>query len=317
MASFLLIIWYVVFCLATGKISKISLSVLMLIILGTFASSFAPRQSLIDSFFSIDKFIAGPKLFYLWLKESYKNISLLSFLLVTNLLFPFVGNNFFKIKDLNLYKSCNFLIVVPSVGIMIATPFFFQEAGSLSYLAYPFLITILCITILYLKVYQAIASALLARLFIILTILGILYWTIFIHTVNKNQLVNNVNLKDMYICIAEAKKVLPLDDGVATYWNARPIKFLSNFQYYLAQVRPWAPKEGFFLWGNNGYDFKYKEQGQQTLRNYNYIIAPHAEVSSGLWGDILKRADKTITCSTSTLYYFDQDNILNNFLQIN
>jgi len=117
-----------------------------------------------------------------------------------------------------------------------------------------------------------------------------------------------------YKCIKKGALQYPLEDGIASYWNARPIKFYSNFEYYLAQVRPWNPSEGYFFWGNNWISFLYKDASIKQPRKYNYILATNSEVSSGIWGDIINFSKNKVSCEGNTLFYFDDSSLLWNFL---
>jgi len=115
-------------------------------------------------------------------------------------------------------------------------------------------------------------------------------------------------------CIQETSQQLALEDGIATYWSARPIFFASNFERYLAQTNPWRPRSGYFLWGNNGRDFVLRRSGQATRRNYNFIIATKEEIDNHFWSHISSRATRVIECPKNTIYYFDEPQILWNFL---
>jgi hypothetical protein len=132
-------------------------------------------------------------------------------------------------------------------------------------------------------------------------------------------------------CIAQAKERYPLADGVATYWNARPIRFASQFEFYLAQINPWRPRAGYFLWGNNGADFVYRDINQTPetdvdsasknsaslpppVRSYNFVIATQAEQQSRLWGSLPMQATHTVQCKNHAIYYFADPAILWHYL---
>ncbi len=64
--------------------------------------------------------------------------------------------------------------------------------------------------------------------------------------------------------------------GLAGYWTAKRLTYLSNTEIKLVQLTPWpTTKENLlFLWGNNANDFMYK---YAPRRNVNYVIVNDLE----------------------------------------
>jgi hypothetical protein len=115
-------------------------------------------------------------------------------------------------------------------------------------------------------------------------------------------------------CLNQAKAQFPLEDGVATYWNARPTRFASNFTQFFAQINPWRPRSGYMVWGNNAIDFVYRDTAQTIPRQYNHLLATKHELASRLWGSLPAQATGVMECPMHTIFYFDQPDILWNYV---
>lgn len=302
----------------------------LMLILGTSLSFLLPRQELVGSFFSINLFINHISYFLSWLNSSPINYIFLSFLLTSTLAWPFLLRGHWpqQITDINVLVKDHFFL--PSMAIFFATPLFYHEIGSMRYYSFPALVSILSLCLLFLRIFHWVRSRELHLQFGLAVasgfiVIGVLLLPLLkkqpsdskelLTTVDKIGLTSAVeNVPKALQCIEKASKQLPLQDGVASYWSARPIHFASHFQIYLAQINPWRPRSGYFLWGNNGLDFIYKRDGIPSLRNYNFIIATNHEIESGLWNVITTKASEKIVCEQNTLFYFANQDTLQTYL---
>lgn len=299
------------------------------ITLGTVLSFFIPRQSLLESFFSFDKFISAVLSFTEWLISSPANLIYMLVLLALICAYPFLIKGTWpkKMADgLDVLKSDIFL---PCLGVMCATPIFFQEVGSIRYLAFPGLISLISLALIYLRLARRLrAKPAYLRVLVLggiaITVIAVAGWQW-----NRGQLgpqMRDSGGKDMIglavgsrtdlalACLQQAKARLDLRDGVATYWNARPTRFASHFETYLAQINPWRPRSGYMMWGNNGIDLVYSDSAKKIPRHYNYVLATQHELSSRLWGSLPSQASQQIECPMHTIFYYESPDILWDYL---
>jgi hypothetical protein len=204
--------------------------------------------------------------------------------------------------------------VLPSLGLIAVFPMFFQDFNCLRYLIFPAIILILCVVLAYLRLIGLVKDNRIRAAILFFWFLLICFGILFVYKKTKTEPANESNAAKIYQCIKRASLVYPLQDGIASYWNARPLRFYSNFEYYLAQVSPWAPKDGYFYWGNNRDEFVYRDVSTKLYRKYNYIVASNDEIKSGLWGNVINKSKNKVICREYTLFYFDQGDILWDFL---
>lgn len=300
------------------------------VLIGTLLSTLIPRQSLADSFFSLDKFIAATHAFGLWFVSDAAHWGLIGILFSLLIAHPLLVINqsesthkrpYFAIFHL-LWRSP---VLWPSLGVMAATPLFFQEAGSIRYLAFPALIALLSLSLIYVRLWQVVGRYRWILLTIILVSLTTLAWWQWQHA-RIGPVLPKLSGKDLgglatgaqtdlaMACLAQARAERPLEDGLATYWNARPTRFASQFEYYFAQINPWRPRSGYMVWGNNAIDFVYRNFNTKTPRYYNFVLATHDELASRLWGSLPSQASFVIVCPAHRILYFEDPSILWNFL---
>ena len=320
------------------------------VLAGTLAASFIPRQSLLESFLSLDKFKIAATSFTQWLIGEPSHILYLLALIILNLLYPWVirariatkHNNFATgaptpaadpqvgNAPLTWMTYLRSSILAPSLGVICITPFFFQDVGSIRYFVFPALVSILSLALLYRHCWNAFGGVyrLRQRFFgalVLMAVLGLIgHWQWQRERIGPNA-TDTTGLDQVGLavgsdasgaanCIAKAQAQWPLHDGVATYWNARPIRFVSHFQYYVAQINPWRPRNGAFVWGNNGIDLVYADVAAKTPRQYNFIVATNHEINSRLWGSLPAQATQSINCKNYSVFYFDNDALLWNYL---
>jgi len=386
MATLLLIIWvanqslwrYVMpksFAIPAGDLvrNKVGMDLwltVLAMVLGTLLGAQLPRQSLLESFFSFDKFIGAATLFVQWAIAAPMHILFLLFMVLGSWIYPRVfeldgpsDRDTFSVKE-DANNHCNphrnrlicclrSSTLWPSLGIMVITPLFYQELGSLRYLAFPALLFWMVVAALLMRLFQAIRHARFAAQLAIaigsLSFFGaVAYWDFRLNLIGGSHV--NSGRGDIGLsvgadaisslaCIAQAAKQYPLEDGVATYWNARPTRFASHFQYYLAQINPWRPREGYFLWGNNGVDFVYRNaqratftsmskkesvqnfdvsaseiQSKNSVRRYNFVLATKSELNERLWGSLALQATQTVDCENHSIFYFKDPAVLWQYL---
>ena len=299
------------------------------LILGTACSFLLPRQELIGSFFSLAQFTNSILFFGQWALSAPQNYGFLSLLLLSVLAWPFIEKGRLPKRWSDLKLVLTHELFAPTVAIFLATPLFYQEVGSMRYLAFPALISLFSLGLIILRVSQAWSpSSLLAQRSIlgiaVVVLLALTWFVKFIpdapHKAQASNFdkvglsVSSNNAPAAYECIQKAAQQYELHDGIATYWSARPIRFASGFTYFLAQVNPWRPRSGYFTWGNNAFDFAYKDQEKKQARQYNFIIATNHEIDIGLWRSISARASNVMQCPENTLYFFKDQNVLSQYL---
>ena len=294
-------------------------------LIGTALSTLIPRQSLVDSFFAIDKFISAIHAFMLWLIGDPAHFGLVILLLVLLFLYPYLLIAGSKEYSQGLRTFFCSPVLFPSLGVMAATPLFFQEPGSVRYMAFPALITLVSLSLLYIRLWQR-AGRHRWRLMIsmVAAFMVIASWQL--QHARIGPVIPKLSGKDLgglatgaqtdlaIACLEKAKSQLTLGDGLATYWNARPTRFASQFEHYFAQINPWRPRSGYMVWGNNAIDFVYRESSTKTPRQYNFVLATHDELSNRLWGSLPSQAAVITECPAHQILYFDDPSILWNFL---
>ena len=311
---------------------------LIAIILGTTAGGLLPRQSLLESFFSLDKFWGAVLLFKQWLVASPTHLLFIALLifcaLVYPVLFKFEHAQKSELQPLSKIKKLIVWLCVPtllpSLAIIVITPLFYQELGSLRYLAFPALLCLMVASGLAYKLFKKVAhSGALTKCLVVIGLLGLIsaltHWDLRHDLIGPKQVTSGrdaiglsagADTSGALACIASAAQYYPLADGVATYWNARPTRFASHFGFYLAQINPWRPRAGYFLWGNNGIDFVYSDRGsqKQSIRSYNFVLATKPELAARLWGSLPLQAAQTIQCAEHTVFYFENPAVLWQYL---
>jgi hypothetical protein len=300
------------------------------LVLGTLASLLIPRQSMLNSFFSVDKFIASAFTCWEWLISSPVNYAYVLLLLALIAAYPFLlQGSWPRSKKSALLIGLQSDVLLPSLGVMAATPFVFQEVGSIRYLAFPALISLISLGLLYHRIGHGLAKrSQVQRLLIgfcfalVLMLVSAWQWS---RDQIGPQMQDNPG-KDMIglavgaqtelaiACLNQAKAQFPLEDGVATYWNARPTRFASNFTQFFAQINPWRPRSGYMVWGNNAIDFVYRDSEQTIPRQYNHLLATKHELASRLWGSLPAQATGVMECPMHTIFYFDRPDILWNYV---
>jgi hypothetical protein len=282
-------------------------------ITGLLLSQSIPKQPM-AGFFTIDKFINSISQFLNFLFNNPSTFFFIIFLLVTNIIFPFLLRNK-SIKELSFEDILDkyFAYLIPSLGIIFISPLFYEGPGSLRYLIFPSYISMISISLIYIRVIS-IGGFRFDNINFIFTVTLLITISIFLKDFIKKIPAENFNSFSSYSCVINASKQLDIKDGIATYWNVRPIRFLSEFKLYLAQVQPWDPKGGFFFWGNNLNDFVYKDYKKDILRNYNYIYASNDEINSKSWGSILSKSENIYECANGKIYFYNDASILFKFL---
>lgn len=315
--TLLLLVWLGKEALCKGPrqlISQAQYWVLLLsMVIGTLLNWALPRQSLKESFFAPHLWLHNISDFAHHLLTTPSALLFYCLLIGAALVWPFWEKGKpFRLSGAFKTVLSNDLSPL-SLSLIAITPVLYQEWNSLRYLMFPSLVLMLCLSARYLFYQANLSQAHQTRKLLPLYIFIVLVGGLFFAPKSEPDQTSEV-IHDGLQCIRAAQKNTPLSDGIASYWNARPIRFASNFQYFLAQVKPDFPQMGFFFWGNNGSNFVYADQHQSTLRNYNYILATQEELEQGKWGSITSQATKTFPCEkTSVLYYADAA-ILWNFL---
>ena len=333
-SALLLLIWYIASIVPSDEKSfkrwTQYLYVPAAVFFGTALSFFIPRQALIGSFFSFQKFITGVELFLHWMSSSLTNGFFIGALVATSICFPFLIRDQIPrtTKEFCAGLFCSYSF--PALGVIAATPLFYQDTGSLRYLAFPALLMLLSISLVLLKIINKALSLRLGRQLV--TVIGIFLISgmFFLITYTKrideqtNKEITLLNVlgtipfsqdADLAVkCIEKASALHPLSDGIATYWHARPIYFASKFKNYLAPISPWQPRGGYMYWGNNGLDLVYKEGNPNHPRRYNYVLSTNDEMSLNLWGSLVSQSVAQTQCAQHTVLFFSDTSILENFL---
>ena len=319
MAFFLLMLWILSELLScVWKDPKVRMDMIVVsfsMMIGEGLNMMIPHQSLAKGFFSMHLFMRGFHAFMGWAARSSEGVAFIVLLVISSMVFPFLIQGRwpkFRKPMEGVFLGGDF--VLPSLGIIVIFPMFFEDVGSLRYLVYPAYILILCGVLVYLRLMELIKNDRLRTVIPFVCIFLICVQGSFILKKISARSVDRIDAAKIYQCIKRASLEFPLDDGIASYWNARPLKFYSNFKYYLAQTTPWSPKDGYFYWGNNGYDFIYKNTATRLPRRYNYIIATNDEIKQGLWGDVIYKSKHQVSQEGYTLFYFDREDILWDFL---
>lgn len=315
--TLLLLVWLGKETLCKGPRQLISqaqyLVLLLSMVVGTLLNWALPRQSLKESFFAPHLWLHNLSDFAHHLLTTPSALIFYCLLIGAALVWPFweKGKTFSPSGAFKMVLSNDLSPL--ALSLIAITPVLYQEWNSLRYLMFPSLVLMLSLSAKYLF-YQANLSQTrqtrkLLPLYIFIAIVGGLF---FLPKPEPDQTSEVIN--DGLRCIRAAQKNAPLSDGIASYWNARPIRFASNFKYFLAQVKPDFPQMGFFFWGNNGSNFVYTDHYQSTLRNYNYIVATQKELEQGKWGPITTQATTVFPCEKTTVLYYADVSILWNFL---
>lgn len=261
--------------------------------------------------------------FIKWVFSSWLNVIFMLLLLFASI--------FISIQGLlkNEYNSKNFNLATlgPSSLLIILLASFMAGIGDQNqrYFAFPGIILLYMLSALILKLLQRANKKLRALImsFIICFIFlsapfifagKLASYAIFplkeIYTSNNLSAESSYNVgKEKVFCIRGAAKKYPLQDGVAEYWDARQIKFFSNFNYYIAQIAPYVLlNHGYFYWINNKNDFYYRDTKLTIPRNYNYIFAKNQDINK--WGEVLKHSTDHYTCQNYTVYYYNDPKVL-------
>ena len=298
--------------------------------LGTALSFLIPRQSLVESFFSLARFTQGITLFFTWLSSDYLNILFMALLLGVSIAFPFLMRGALPSTLKDFFSKVFGNYTLPALAVMGATPFFFQDIGSLRYLAFPGLITLLFFVIATLRVMARTRTSRRSGVWLIslfLIFMSLIFLSVARHRVMASQGQSPADLTSIAVgpaiagnaqkavqCIDASAKLYPLEDGIALYWNARPIFFASHFVRYLAQVSPDHPHGGYLHWGNNALEMAYKDSNRQRPRQYNYIVATNDELRLGLWGSLVAQSSRQFTCKDHTILFFENKAVLQAYL---
>jgi hypothetical protein len=300
------------------------------VVLGTGLSLLIPRQSLFESFFSVNKFTLGASSFFTWLVGDLSHVLYLVVLIVLILFYPAcMRQSYFKgrFSRKNYWRSA---VLAPALGIICITPFFYQDVGSIRYLAFPAFIGLISLALLYQRIWHTVARGdhlgrKVALILIWLMALALMGTYQYRHQRVGPQAVDQPGIDQVGLavsapvdsawqCINDAKKEWPLADGVATYWYARPLRFATNFESYLAQIDQGRARSGAFIWGNNGIDLVYANESQTAFRRYNFIVTTPAQVRAQLWGNLPGKATGTIDCAQFQILYFENADVLWNYL---
>jgi hypothetical protein len=320
-ALFLLLIWlssemfYTIFINTSLRRKADIIIILIASVIASVVNTIVPRQSLEEDFFSKSVFLHSSHLYFHWLFSSYYNVLLICTFIVASLAFPFLlRGEWPNFRRSRWRENSDLSLALPSLGVLIVFPCFFETAASLRYLSFPAIILILCLALIYYRFMLEIKNKQIKHGILIAWCILTTCFLFSIYYKSKVKPEYELNAAKIYRCISNAAQIYPLQDGIATYWNARPVKFYSHFKYYLAQVPGWQPSAGYYFWLSNWYDFLYKNVSLKIPRKYNYILATTNEVTSGLWGNITKKANGTFTQNGYTIFYFKNDKILWDFL---
>lgn len=323
MFTLLLLIWLakeiIRFSISRAIIHACKVQNLILVLglaIGVLINLTLPRQSLKESFLTTPLWAGRASQFADHLISTPSALALFILLITSAIICPFWEKQkpfILKHYRVNLKILIANDFALPSLGLIIITPLLYQEWNSLRYLIFPTLFLLLCICKKWFthlngdsdKNYLFLKSL----IYILIATLGCLFF-FSKQEPKENQLVIDDGLR----CIQNANKEIALEDGVASYWQARPIRFASNFEYFLAQVKPDFPQMGFFYWGSNGMQFVYSDKQQTRLRNYNYILATQTEIKQDKWGSILSQANRTFSCDKTAVFYFTDPALVWNFL---
>ena len=316
-------------------LSSVEICIALALIAGTLLGAVIPRQSIADSFFSLQNFAIGIQGFFSWILSDIANILLVVSLLLLTFVWPIFNVLLLRSGKriiLDAYQERDAFFrnpyLLPSLSIFVFAPLLYQGEGSLRYLAFPGLIALMSISVFLVYAFSHLIrfSKLGAGLLfaVLISFLVIALWprqpfvfekklTTTTHQMRMGQYYPG-DAQDAVDCINIASSLFSLRDGLATYWNARPIRVASNFKYFLAQVPPWSPPDGYFLWGNNGMDFIYSNISEKKLRNYNYIVASKAEVDADIWGPIFNAVSNKVECDDYVIFIFSDNDSLQKYL---
>jgi len=300
------------------------------LLLGTLVTLWIPRQSLLESFLSLDKLTIAALSFFQWVLAEPTHVLYIITLIILILLYPALMRESYsegRVVWKNYWRSS---VLTPALGVMCIAPFFYQDVGSIRYFAFPGLISIISLALVSQRVWQFLSAQdswrqralTVAAYLIFLGLIGT--WQYRHRQIGPNALdtlgIDQVGLSvgadatGASQCIDKARLQWPLVDGVSTYWNARPIRFATNFNYYLAQIDPWRPRNGAFLWGNNGIDLVYSNVQKQIPRHYNFIVTTPAEMNAHLWSNLPAKATGVLTCANHQVFYFEIASVLWDYL---
>jgi len=266
------------------------------VVLGTVLSLWIPRQSLVESFLSLDKFQLAAQSFITWLSGDVSHVLYLLIVIALVLLYPAcMRQSYFKgrFSRKNYWRSS---VLAPALGVICITPFFYQDVGSIRYLAFPALVGLMSLALLYQQWWSAIRTAQDNKrksVLLVLALMGLMalillgawqyhQYRLGPHTsdsvgIDHVGLAVSVDAMGAAACIQKAKAQWPLADGVSTYWYARPTRFARGFDTYLAQVDQGRSRSGAFVWGNNGIDLVYANKAQTAFRRYNFVLTTSAQ----------------------------------------
>jgi len=89
--------------------------------------------------------------------------------------------------------------------------------------------------------------------------------------------------------------------GLAGYWTAKRLTYLSNTEIKLVQLTPWpTTKENLlFLWGNNANDYMYK---YGSRRNVNYVIVNDLEKKT--LNLAFGKPSKNVLCGSLEIWFY-------------
>lgn len=316
-------------------LSSVEIYIALALIAGTVLGAVIPRQSIAESFFSLKNFAVGIQGFVSWVLSDIANALLVVSLLLLTISWP-IFNVILLRSEKNFsphaYRERDAFFrnpyLLPSLSIFVFAPILYQGEGSLRYFAFPGLIALMSISVFLVFSFSRLIKfskfgvGLLFAASISFLIISLWPRLPFVFEKKRTTTTHQMHLGQYYSgdaqdavdCIEKASSLFSLSDGLATYWNARPIRVASNFKYFLAQVPPWNPSSGYFLWGNNGMDFIYADIFKKKLRNYNYIVASKAEVDAEIWGPVFNAASNKVECDDYLIFIFSDNNILQNYL---
>ncbi len=243
--------------------------------------------------------------FFHFLLSSMNNAWLIFSLIAAPFLFALLIQN-------NPHKECLKNPFVLATFLTMSTSILVPN-WQIRYMNFPALFLLFCLVVSYFRVFALFKNNHKKNIIIYSWLIFIALGTHSLYSKFKMQPYKNKEISQLYQCIQLASTQYPLQDGIATYWHARALKFFSNFQYYLAQTLPPPTpfaKNGYWFWINNSLDFVYKNKNQSVFRQYNFIITTESEVKTGVWGNILNQATGIVSYQESRLYYFKDASIL-------
>lgn len=304
--------------------------VLLSIVAGAWAGGQIPKQSISDSFFARNLYLISLDNYSQWLTSSWLNVLFLIVLICLSLCWTLMSSSNLRASLMESPKHyANWLMFIcnpfllPVIGIFIATPFLFGEIANLRYYAFPSLLALLALSSILWKVHQWIQNkkglwishALSCGLgFLLISICLTNTDTTFAAAelpMHKIGLSQGIKANQAVACVNTAMQQHKLLDGLSSYWLARPVRFASQFKYYLAETNPHGE---YFLWGNNGMDLLYSNPERTQYRQYNYLLATNTELSKNHWGTVLGKASHRIDCDQHTLFVYADTSTLTQFL---